>query len=73
MKETIITIILMIVVLSIINSLHSYDDTDDELNGERSGFILYTDHKTGCQYLRAGLFGNLIKRVDGEGHHVGCH
>lgn len=46
-----------------------YDSTD---NGEeRSGMRLYTDNQTGCQYL-SSTFGSLVKRVDGEGNHVGC-
>ncbi|RZJ26197.1 MAG: hypothetical protein EOO54_03780 [Haliea sp.] len=41
-----------------------HDDTDPP--GERSGLRLYTDHRTGCQYLSAS--GGLIRR---EG--VPCH
>jgi hypothetical protein len=42
----------------------SKDDTDSA-NG-RSGMNLYTDAKTGCQYLGHG-FGGLIPRVDVTG------
>jgi hypothetical protein len=51
-----------------------YDDTDDRANKERSGLVLYTDHGTGCQYIKPGsLFGGgLTPRLDGDGRHVGC-
>lgn len=47
-----------------------HDDTDPP--GERSGLGLYTDHKTGCQYLKAGsLFGgNLTPRMDSTGRQI---
>lgn len=51
---------------------HPYDDTDDVVNKKRSGLVLYTDNKTGCQYLSPGLFGNLSPRLDGQGRHLGC-
>lgn len=46
------------------------DDTDNPTTGARSGMSLFTDHGTGCQYLRAG--GNLIPRLDGNRNHKGC-
>lgn len=52
--------------------LTPYDDTDDKAKRERSGMVLYTDHGTGCQYLRGGLLGGMTARLDGEGRHVGC-
>lgn len=44
------------------------DDTDTP-NGERSGLRLYTDHKTGVQYVGT-LFGALHVRLDAEGKPV---
>jgi len=48
-----------------------YDDTDDkrpgELFGKRSGLVLYTDHKTGIQYVKGGLFGGIAPRLDKDG------
>ncbi len=49
-----------------------YDDTDDRQNKVRSGMFLYTDHMTGCQYLKAGFFGGMIKRTDINDKHIGC-
>jgi hypothetical protein len=46
-----------------------HDDTDPP--DGRSGMKLYTDHKTGCQYLSAPL-SSITPRLDGEGRHVGC-
>jgi len=48
-----------------------YDDTDDkrpgEMFGKRSGLTLYTDHLTGVQYVKAGLFGVIHPRLDKDG------
>lgn len=44
------------------------DDTDSP--NKRSGMGLYTDHKTGLQYLRAGWFGGLTPRLDANGKHM---
>jgi hypothetical protein len=49
-----------------------YDNTDDQLNGERSGMGLYTDNLTGCQYLSSGFLGGITPRLDSDGKHVGC-
>lgn len=45
-----------------------YNDTDPP--GARSGFKLYTDHLTGCQYLRAGLLGGTTPRLDRNGRQI---
>ena len=48
-----------------------YDDTDDKrpgkMFGSRSGLILYTDCRTGVQYVKGGLFGNTTPRLDRDG------
>lgn len=47
-----------------------HDDTDPPREGlwrSRSGLGLYTDHKTGCQYVKAGLFGGTTPRLDADG------
>jgi len=54
------------------NSVRPYDDTDDIVNKIRSGLSLFTDNKTGCQYIKGGYFNQMTKRVNGEGDHVGC-
>lgn len=47
--------------------LIEHDDTDPA-NG-RSGLVPYTDHKTGCQYLKAGAFfgSALTPRLTADG------
>lgn len=48
-----------------------YDDTDDYRSGaffgRRSGLSVYTDHLTGAQYVKAGLFGGITPRIDKDG------
>lgn len=57
----------------LIISFFQTDDTDKSLF-KRSGMVLYTDYKTGLQYLGtgSGLFtrGNLIPRLDENGKHM---
>ena len=47
----------------------SRDTTDNPENMKRSGLGLYTDHRTGCQYLGT-LFGGLTPRLYADGTHV---
>lgn len=51
-----------------------YDDTDPTVREwwgrSRSGLALYTDHKTGCQYVKAGLFGGITPRLDEQGRPI---
>ena len=71
----ILNVILFLVVLVIGDyalSFIPYYDTDDDLNEIRSGMSLYTDHLTGCQYLKAGFFGSGMPRLNGAGEHIGC-
>jgi hypothetical protein len=44
------------------------DDTDPP--DGRSGLGLYVDHRTGCHYLGAGLFGGITPRVDSSGKQI---
>lgn len=41
------------------------DDTDTP-DGERSGLVLYTDYKTGVQYVGTG-FSSPTRRLNGDG------
>lgn len=43
---------------------HPYDGTDWPEMETRSGLTLYIDHGTGCHWLRAGFFGNLVPRLN---------
>lgn len=48
-----------------------FDDTDDVRPGQtfgvRSGLTIYTDYKTGVQYVKCGLFGSSTPRLDRNG------
>ena len=48
-----------------------YDDTDDKRPGswfgKRSNLSVYTDHLTGVQYVKGGLFGDITPRLDRDG------
>ena len=49
------------------------DDTDPDGIGNRSGFTLYTDSLTGCQYLRPKAADTFNPRVSADGwSHEGC-
>lgn len=61
---------LVVAILVMAPFLMPYDDTDpprDDLWRSRSGLVLYTDSKTGCQYVKAGLFGGITPRLSEEG------
>jgi hypothetical protein len=44
-----------------------WDDTDGET--KRSGMRLFTDYRTGCQYL-GGAWGGITPRVNRDGTHM---
>lgn len=62
-------LIRLAVIAIIVSSLNGYfkdkDDTDPE--DGRSGLILFTDAKTGCQYV-GNPAGGIIHRMNEEGH-----
>jgi hypothetical protein len=62
-------LIRLVIIAIVVSSLHGYfkdkDDTDPE-NG-RSGLMLFTDAKTGCQYV-GNPAGGIIPRMNEEGH-----
>lgn len=47
----------------------SKDDTDPE-KGSRSNLMVFTDHKTGLQYLSSTPLGGLTPRLDEDGYHM---
>lgn len=55
----------MIAVFALVTKPGPRDDSDSKT--ERSGLTIYTDNKTGCQYVKGGLFGGLSVRVDQSG------
>jgi hypothetical protein len=68
-----IILIMVIVAVSLVANHFrwGYDDTDDkrpgQMFGKRSGLTLYTDHMTGVQYVKTGLFGATHARLDKDG------
>lgn len=48
-------------------------DDSDPATGDRSGFIVYTDALSGCQYLKTPFNGNPTPRIAADGKsHQGC-
>ena len=71
MSKAFLNMMLWLVILASILGVAwnaSKDDTDPP--DGRSGMVLYTDHKTGCQYLSRPLFGALTPRLDASGKQV---
>ncbi len=69
--------LVIIPTLLLIAGLHFFlpHDSTDNPDGGRSGLILYTDHLTGCQYIKAGYFSTLVPRmalVSGRGYTHVC-
>jgi len=67
---TMVAIILLCWVLIYSTGGPGRDDTDSRETKQRSGLSLYTDYGTGCQYIKAGLFGKTIPRLDKNGKHI---
>jgi hypothetical protein len=59
--------VFIVIVAVILAGRGDRDDTDPP--DGRSGLSLYTDSKTGCQYLRAGISG-LTPRLDRDGKQI---
>ncbi|MFA6066910.1 MAG: hypothetical protein WC707_07040 [Candidatus Babeliaceae bacterium] len=54
------------------NSTLGRDDSDQqEYGSKRSGLIIKTDYKTGCQFYESKN-GTLTPRLDGNFNHLGC-
>jgi hypothetical protein len=63
----ILAAIIIVLLLTMLWGRTNRDDTDGP--NERSGLVLYTDHKTGVQYVGT-VFGALHVRVDRDGKPV---
>lgn len=59
---------IIFIVIIVVRSLKT-DDTDAGFFN-RSGLSLYTDHKTGLQYVGSGYFGGTTPRLDENGNHM---
>lgn len=72
MRGLIIAIFAWVVLLMVLDHFRvNYDDTDNYADRQRSGLVIYTDHRTGCQYLSRFL-GGLTPRLDKNSEHIGC-
>ena len=60
-------VVAIVIIQYLVDKYMAYDDTDDKENKERSGLVLYTDYKTGIQYVKGGLFGSITPRLDEHG------
>ena len=73
-KVNFIVQIVIVVAIVVYIFTRPYDPTDDAKNGDRSGFVFYKDHGTGCHYIAGGygFFGKapIIPRVDKNGKHI---
>ena len=68
------TVIIFIILMSLVSWTLNYftigfDSTDNHKTKKRSELTLYTDHATGLQYIRGGLFGGLQPRLNSDGTH----
>ena len=61
---------LIFVAFNLFFTLITPTDDTDKSRWNRSGLSLYTDHKTGLQYIKGGLFGDLTPRLDADGKHM---
>ena len=68
--ELIIKLAIIISIIVTINYFNEYDDTDNEAEKERSGLNLFIDNRTGLHYIKGGLFGNIIPRLDANGKQI---
>ena len=73
--KTLLLIVLLMIISALANHFRlGFDDTDDlrpgRFFGARSGLTVYTDHKTGVQYVKAGLFGTTVPRLDRNGRPI---
>jgi hypothetical protein len=65
-------IVVVIVVMVINGRLAPRDDSDPKTGRRRSGLTVYTDQRTGLQYISGGMFGGIIPRLDSRGGHLQC-
>jgi len=68
-RKAMVTITIFIGILFLLNYIQPTDDTDKD-RWNRSGMSLFTDNKTGLQYIKGGLFGTMIPRLDENGDHM---
>lgn len=67
------TVLLIAIAITILHYILNYftigyDDSDNKTTKERSGFKVYTDHKTGLQYLVTS--NSITPRLNISGKHM---
>ena len=62
--------LLGMLLISVVDDKMTYDNTDNLVTEKRSGLRLYTDYGTGLQYIKGGMFGSMIPRLDKSGKHI---
>lgn len=65
-------LIIGLIVVWLLSLLPIGRDSTDGAWPRRSGVVVVTDAKTGCQYLRTPG-GGITPRVDADGNQLGCH
>ncbi len=71
MSKLILFFVIFFAAFTMLQFFTPYDTTDNIAKKRHSGFILYTDHLTGCQYLQAGLLGGgITPRLGRDGKQI---
>ena len=65
-------VVCIILITYLLNHFNvGFDDTDNHDTHIRSGLVIYTDYRTGCQYLQGGFFGdNITPRLGKDGKQI---
>ncbi len=69
-NDTQFVIVAVLILVLILYGTVDYDDTDNKKENKRSGLNLYIDNRTGCHYIKGGILGTLILRLDKNGKHI---
>lgn len=56
-----------LMIIFIFNIFFNPTDNSDKGFWKRSGLTIYTDHLTGVQYVKGGLFGDITPRINHDG------
>ena len=71
-KKDLFWFLIILIMLSYLSDYYKigFDDSDNNITHERSNLKIYTDHLTGVQYIKFGMFGPVINRLDKYGNQV---
>ncbi|MCE9565767.1 MAG: DUF6440 family protein [Planctomycetes bacterium] len=68
MTDVLAAFLIVILLSTMFHGTAGRDDSDEQ-HGKRSGLTVYTDYKTGCQYLGT-ILGGVTPRLDRDGKPV---